>query len=184
MKIRIEHLLRSGVTALVLSAALAPFPACASKVMEMGAEDMLRAAGHVKETLGLTPNQQTLWQQVSSRSGALLRARQWRRDKLQADLKARLADPRLELRELAGGIEAEAAASASEERELRELWLTVGDALTDQQRQLVSQFMLSQLERVDAPERAGGPGPERRDQAPRAGRRHQKQDGMGSQQRF
>lgn len=182
MKIRIQRLVRCGATAVFLAAALAPFPAQAARVMEMEAEDMLRAASHVRESLGLTPNQQTLWQQVASKSGALLRVRLSRREKLQADLKGKLADPRQELRDLAAGIDAEASASAAENKELRELWLTVSDALTDQQRQAVSQFMLSQLERVEAPERA--PGPERGEGPHQGGKRHQKPDGMGGAQRF
>jgi Skp family chaperone for outer membrane proteins len=169
--------------ALFLSAALTSFPAHAAKVMEMEAEDMVRAAGHVKDTLALSPNQQTLWQQVASKSGALLRVRQSRREKLQADLKARLADPRQEWRELAAAVESESAASAGENRQLRELWLTLGDALTDQQRQLVAQFLASQLERVEPPPRADGPGAGR-GEPPQGGHRRQKPEGAGGAARF
>lgn len=157
MKINANRLLLSGACAIFVSTAMAPVPAQAAKVMEMEADDMVRAAGHVKDMLVLTPNQQTLWQQVASKSDALLRVRQSRREKLQARLKTSLADPAQELRDLAAVIEAEAAVSAGENKELRELWLTLGDALNDQQRQLAAQFMLTQLERVDAPERGTGP---------------------------
>ena len=178
MKTRFDRLLR----ALVLTAALAPLPSHAAKVMGMEADDLVRAASHVKEMLELTPNQQILWQQVTSKSTAMLRVRQSRREKLQSDLKAKLTDPRGELRELDAGIESEAAQSAAENKELRALWLTVNDALTDQQRQVVAQFMLSQLERVDAPERPAGPHQER-GEAPQGGRHH-KQDGAGGPPRF
>ena len=173
MRFPLQRLLRASLASALLGAALAPFPAHAAKVMDMQADDLLRASSHVKEMLALTPNQQTLWQQVSARSGAILRARQSRREKMQADLKARLGDPRLELRELDAGIDAEANASAVENRELRALWLTVNDALNDQQRLAVSQFMLSQLERVDAPDHPAGP-PPGRGESPQGGKRHQR----------
>ena len=179
-------LLLTGACAIIMSATLAPFPAQAAKVMEMEAEDMVRAAGHVKDTLALTPNQQTLWQQVSSKSGALLRVRQSRREKLQAGLKASLADPSKELRDTAGAVEAEAAASALENKDLRELWLTLADALNDQQRQQVTQFMIAQLDRVEAPDHAAGPGAGRGEPS-QGGQRHQKRDGgggMGGGSRF
>jgi len=184
MKLHANRLLLSGACAIFVSTALAPFPAQAAKVMEMEAEDMVRAAGHIKDMLALTPNQQTLWQQVASKSGALLRVRQSRREKLQAGLKARLADPNQELRDLAASIEAEAAASAAENKELRELWLTLGDALNDQQRQQVAQFMTSQLDRVEAPDHAAGPGAGR-GEPPQGGPRHQKREGgSGGASRF
>lgn len=182
MQIRVNHIMRAGASAVLLAAALAPFPAQATKVMGMEADDMVRAASHVKDMLELTPNQQTLWQQVTSKSSAMLRVRQSRREKLQADLKTKLADPRGELRELDPAIESEAAVSAAENKELRALWLTVNDALNDQQRQVVAQFMLSQLDRVDAPEHPAGARPERSEQS--QGGRHHKQDGAGGQSRF
>ncbi|UUZ48260.1 hypothetical protein LP420_36090 [Massilia sp. B-10] len=90
---------------------------------------------------------------MSGKSAAILRAPE-RRERLQADLRTRLADPRQELRDLSAGIDQEAASAAAEDRQLRELWLTLTDALTDQQRVAASQFLLTQLERVDAPARA------------------------------
>ena len=180
---RLQRLFRSGACALFLAAALAPFPAQAVKVMDMEADDMVRAASHVKDMLGLNANQQTLWQQVASKSDALLRVRQSRREKLQAALKAKLADPRQELRDLAGGIAAEAIASEAENKELRELWLSVNDALSDPQRQVVAQFVLTQLERINAPERAAAP-EHGRGESSQHGQRHQKQDGAGGPARF
>ncbi len=182
MHIRFQRIFRTGACAALLAAALAPFPAQAVKVMDLEADDMVRAAGHVKELMTLTPNQQTLWQQVASKSAAMLRIRQSRREKLQAELKTKLTDPRQELRDLAGAIEAESVASATEDKELRELWLTLNDALNDQQRQVAAQFMLTQLERVDAPSRGSAP-EQGRGEAPQRGR-HQKQEGGGGPQRF
>jgi hypothetical protein len=146
-------------------------PAYGAPVMNIDADNLVRGAGFVKETLHLTPNQQTLWQQVASKSAGLLRARQTRRDKLQAAFKAQLQDPALELRKLAGALAQEEAASAGENAELRELWLGLNDALDDRQRLLAGQFLLTQLERVDAPERAAGPS---RGEPPPGGQRRQK----------
>ncbi|MFL6658728.1 MAG: hypothetical protein ACJ8GW_11685 [Massilia sp.] len=182
-----HRLLRAGLAACTLAAVLAPFPAQATKLADMQADDLLRASTHVKDMLSLTPNQLTLWQQVSSRAGAILRVRLSRREKLQADLKAKLADPRLELRDLDAEVEADATASDFENKELRQMVLTVNDALNDQQRGVVAQFMLSQLERVDAPEHGAAPAHER-GEAPQGGKHHQRQDGgngsMGGQTRF
>jgi len=166
MSLRLKH---AALSALL---ALAALPAGATNIMEMEAEQLVRAAGFVRESLVFTPNQETLYQQVSGKSAAILRARHSRREHLQADLKARLADPHQELRDLAAGIDQEAAASAAEERQLRELWLTLTDALTDQQRAGVSQFLLTQLDRVDAPARAPQgehPQGERGEHGPRQG---------------
>ncbi|SHG65238.1 hypothetical protein [Massilia sp. CF038] len=150
MRFRLQ---RATLPALTLAVAtlFTAAPASATRVMELEADQLIRAAGFMRDSLKLTPNQQTLYQQVNAKSLTILRARQSRRERLQAELKARLADPRQELRELAGGIEQEATASAAEERELRELWLTLCDALTDAQRATAAEFLISQLDRVDAP---------------------------------
>lgn len=176
MKKQLTRAVLSGAAALCIAALLSPATAQAAKVMEIEAEQMVRAANYVKDTLNLTPNQQTLWQQVSSRSGAILRARQSRRERLQADLKSRLENPAQELRELAKSIELEAAVSAGENHELRELWLGVHDALNDQQRAVAMQFMVTQLERVDRPEQ-GTPRGER--EGPPGGMRRQRGEGGG-----
>ncbi len=138
--------------ALCLATVLSAPPALAAKVMELEADQLIRAAGYLRESLTLTPNQQILFQQVNGKSAAIMRARQSRRERLQADLKTRLADPGQELRALGADIDQEAATSAAEERELRALWLTLGDALTDQQRSIATGFLITQLERVDAPQ--------------------------------
>jgi hypothetical protein len=117
-------------------------------------------ASEFRKELKLTPNQQTLWQQVDSRSKAILRERQARRERLQLALKTGLGAPRVELRDLNGALEAEAAASAQEDKALRELWLGVNDALDESQRQQVATMVAEQLMRV--------PEGEQRKSAPRA----------------
>lgn len=138
--------------------------------MDLRAEQLMSAANEIKNSLVLTPNQQTLWQQTSWKARVLLNARQSRREKLQAELKARLSAPETDLRDLAVMIDEEAKASADEDKQLRELWLTVNDALDDRQRTIVLQFLLDQLDRSDDEGRG-----------PRAGRGNGSPGGMGRQ---
>lgn len=151
---------RSLLPAIVLATAAFTPPAHAVRLMDLRAEQLIVGAESIRKDLELTPNQQTLWQQSAGKAQALLRARQQRRDKLQSDLKTALAAGVPDLRDLNGAVEAEAAASAAEDRQLRELWLLVNDALTDRQRSQVNALLLSQLERVDAdgPRGPGGAG--------------------------
>jgi hypothetical protein len=144
--------------------------------MDLRAEQLMFAASDIQKSLGLSPNQQTLWQQTLSKTRVLMHARQLRRDKLQAVLKLRLGEPQSELRDLAVMIDEEADVSAGENKQLRELWLTVNDALDDNQRKIVMSFLLDRLERSDAPER--GPGADRRQDSP-GGMGRQKPGGMG-----
>ena len=199
MTMRIKQVLLTGVLAVTM---LPPSPALATRVMDIDAENLARGAGFMKDMLALTPNQQTLWQQVAAKSALVLRARQLRRDKAQTSLKAQLQDPAQELRNMSAVIEAEAALSVKENSELRELWLTVNDVLTDQQRLAVRQFLVTQLDRVDAPEHAPGAGRgegrgegrgagrgagrgEGRGEGQPGGQRHQKPGGeMGGRSRF
>ncbi|MYM40713.1 hypothetical protein [Duganella qianjiadongensis] len=142
---------RRSVAALALGAALAP--AWALPAMEMRAEDYLPMAAELKKALNLNSNQQILWQQTETKTRNLLRERQTRREQMQAALQEGLKGSNVELRELAKAVETEAAAAASEEKLLREWWLTVNDALSESQRQTVVQLVAEQLQRV--PERAG-----------------------------
>jgi hypothetical protein len=170
MKLRVQHLALS----LMLSASAPLVPAI--NVMDLKSEQLLFAAGDLKDTLTLTQNQQTLWQQSTAKANTLLRARQKRRTALQAEVTAKLGDPKVELRELGTAIDQEADLAAAEDKQLRELWLSVNDALDDQQRAKVTQAMMSQLERADHPNEAGG----RREGGPPEGGKHGgKRGGMG-----
>jgi hypothetical protein len=128
--------------------ACASLSSLATPVMDMRAEDLLPMAIDLKKSLNLTTNQQTLWLQVEGRSKALLRERQSRRERLQQDLKLGLAGARVELRDMSGALEAEAATSAAEEKQLREWWLGVNDALDENQRQQAVTLLSEQLMRV------------------------------------
>lgn len=149
----------SMVRALVLALALgAAAPSFAVPLMDMRADDLLAMAPDFRKSLNLTPNQQTLWQQVEGRSQAILRERQARRERFQREAAALLARPSVELRDLNARIDAENGLAGAEDKQLRELWLTVNDALDDRQRQQVAAFVAEQMQRVvseNAPAREG-----------------------------
>ncbi|HEX8604804.1 MAG TPA: hypothetical protein VF774_19325 [Pseudoduganella sp.] len=143
--------------AAVLAAALLMAGSAAALPMtEMRAQDLLMMAPALKESLKLNPNQQTLWQQTESRTRTLLRERQSRTERMQAGALQALQGKNVELRELTGALDAENAAEAAEEKQLREWWLTVNDALDENQRGLVGVFLAEQLQRK--PEGPGGGG--------------------------
>ena len=116
-------------------------------VMDVRIEDLVLQASDVRKSLNLNPNQQILWQQVNSRVRMIVHARQSRRERLQADIKLGLDDSKIELRELAGRMDAEDDLSSQESKQLRELWLTVNDALDDNQRQIIRAVLADQLQR-------------------------------------
>lgn len=161
-RFRLPSPLRMLLPAVLCATALLSAPARAVQLMDVRAEQLIIGAESIRKDLELTPNQQTLWQQTAARVQALLRARQQRRDKLQLALKTALSNGVPDLRELNGSVETEAASSAAEDRQLREWWLVVNDALTDKQRSQVIGLLLSQLERVEAdgPRGPGGAGRE------------------------
>lgn len=117
-------------------------------VMDLRSEDLLQWAMGQKESLQLTPNQQILWQQLETKTRAILRDQRSRRERLQANLLRNLDNPAIELRDLAGTLDAESGASEQESKQLREIWLTLNDALNDNQRQIVRSLLVDQLQRV------------------------------------
>lgn len=136
-------------------------PSFAVPVYEIHVEELMAMAPDLRKSLELNPNQQTLWGQVDSRSHAILRARVQRREHLQAQARTVVTTPSPELRTLGAAMDAEDAATQAEDKQLRELWLTVNDALDEKQRAMVAQYVAEQLERVE-----GGPmrsAPEKRD---------------------
>lgn len=146
------RLIRSARAAwLVL--AMAAAPAFAVPLMELRTEDLVPMASEFRKSLNLNANQSTLWAKVESQSKALLRERKARRERLQEATRQRLEAQNVELRELQAGLEAEQATSAAEDRQMREWWLGINDALDDGQRQAVAKFLADQLVRVE-----GGPG--------------------------
>ncbi len=169
MTMRFSRLLLS--TAVLLASA----SALATPVMDMRAEDLVPMAIQFRQELKLTPNQQTLWQQVETKSKTILRERVGRREKLQAALLSGAAQPKVELRELNTALEAEQTLEANEDKQLRELWLQVNDALDDSQRQQVAVMVGEQLMRATPTESHAAPRSEERGQRKGGGKR----GGMG-----
>lgn len=147
-------------------------PSFAVPVYEIHAEELIAMAPDLRKSLDLNPNQQILWGQVDSRSHAILRERMQRRERLQRQAKTVAATPAPELRTLGAALDAEDAATQAEDRQLREMWLTVNDALTEKQRAQVAQFVGEQLERVE-----GGPMRESKDHD--SGDKHPRGGGAG-----
>lgn len=122
--------------------------ASAVPIAEMRLEDLLPMAPDFRTELKLNANQTILWQQVEGKTRQLLRERKARRERLQAGVTQGLQAPRLELRDLLAGLDNESALSLAEEKQVREWWLSVNDALDEQQRQMVAQFIAGQMARV------------------------------------
>lgn len=133
-------------------------PSFALPLMDMRVEDLMFMAADFKKSMNLSTNQQTLWNQVEGRTRSVLRERQHRRELLQEQARTMLAKPDVELRALNKLVEAESAAAAAEDRQLRESWLGVNDALDDKQRAQVALFLGEQLMRVVPEGRPGGEG--------------------------
>ena len=144
---------RACLCALVIGSAV---PSFAVPLMDMRVDDLLFMSADVKKSLSLTPNQQTLWNRMEGRSRALLRERQHRREALQEQARAIVAKPDVELRDLDKAVEAEAATTVAEDRQLRAAWLEVNDALDDKQRAQVAGFIGEQLMRVVPDGKPGG----------------------------
>ena len=136
---------RFGLALLLGATALT---AAAVPVAEMRLEDLLPMAPDFKTELKLNANQSTLWQQVEGKSRQLLRERKARRERLQAGVTQGLQAPQLELRDLLAGLDNESTQSLAEEKQLREWWLSVNDALDERQRQAVAVFIAGQMARV------------------------------------
>lgn len=141
-------LIRSARAAWLLLA-MAVAPAFAVPVMDMRAEDLVPMAAEFRQSLNLNANQQTLWAKVESQSKALLRERKARRDRLQEATRQGLQAQSVELRDLQKALEDEQTTSAQEDRQLREWWLGINDALDDGQRQAAAKFLVDQLIRME-----------------------------------
>ncbi|ASU40452.1 hypothetical protein hmeg3_20555 [Herbaspirillum sp. meg3] len=141
--------------------ALTPMPAQATPLMDLFPEDIINTVQQLKPDLNLNPNQQILWRQTEQKTLAIVRQHQLRRDRLQAETARNMSKPGFELRDLGRAVEQESALSEEDNRQLRELWLTVADALDDTQRQAVQTFIADRLQRAaehggSAPEKGEG----------------------------
>ncbi len=117
-------------------------------IFDLRIDDLIAKAGEIKQTLNLNENQKILWQQVEVKSARISRERQARRERLQASVTKELADSKTELRDLVVKINTESDAIATEDKAMRELWLTINDALNENQRIIVANFFNEQLQRI------------------------------------
>ncbi len=166
--------LRRISAVLALSAVLSP--AFALPLTDMRAEDYVPMASELKKSLNLNANQQTLWQQIDSKTRKLLFDRKARRERLQAEALKAVQKPGVELRDLNKALDEETSISANEERQLREWWLTMNDSLSESQRLVVAQMIAEQLERVSE---NGAARPERKDDGDHKGGGKGGKGGMG-----
>ena len=127
--------------------------AYAVPVSDWRADELLAQAPDIKKELGLTDNQNLLWEQSMRKTRAILRLRKERRHELDAASRKLAVEPGAELRKLAEALADDAASVHDEDKELREIWFTMNDALDDRQRALVLARFRSMLER-----QPGGPG--------------------------
>ncbi len=145
----------------------------ATPVMEVRLDGLLAKAGELKKDLNLNANQQLLWQQTESKLSSVLHQRDVRRNRMQAELELRLEQNNIELRDLNPQIEQEEQTTAQENKQMRELVLTLNDALDDKQRQALQMFINASLRTTadapkakrpdngDAPQRKSGMGRQR-----------------------
>ena len=137
--------------------------AYAVPVTDWRADELLMQAPEIKTELGLTDNQNLLWEQSMRNTRSILRLRKERRDELDAAARKLAAEPTAEPRTLARALADDAASVHDEDKELREIWFTMNDALDDRQRALVLARVRSMLERQPPgpgegrPERSGKP---------------------------
>ena len=131
--------------------------AYAVPVTDWRADDLLMQAPEIRKELGLTENQNLLWEQSMRKTRAILRLRKERREELDAASKKLAGEPGAELRSLARALADDAASVHDEDKELREIWFTMNDALDDRQRALVMARFRSILER-QPPGPGGGEG--------------------------
>lgn len=150
MRTRLSPVLTRSLRRLTLALMLAGAgaPSFAVPVMDMHIEDLINMGPDFKKELALTPNQERLWSQVDGRTRQLIRERVSRRERLQTALQQGLQAPNVELRDMVGALDAETATAAAEEKQLREWWLTVNDALDEKQRRAVATFFAEQMLRV------------------------------------
>jgi len=119
--------------------------AYATPVMDVRLDSLLSKAGELKKELNLNANQQVLWQQTETKLTSMQHQRDVRRNRLQSELELRLEQNNIELRELNPQIEQEEQTTLQENKQMRELVLTLNDALDDKQRQALQLFINASL---------------------------------------
>ncbi len=141
--LRLSRTLRLCLFALcICSASVLAIPA-----LEISSEILLYQLPELKKLLKLNPNQLILWQQSETTTRALLRTQTSRRKQVSERVRQMLDVSGVDLRDIDKNIAAETSLSQQENGQLREIWLTVNDALDDSQRAVVVHFLKEQLAR-------------------------------------
>jgi hypothetical protein len=141
--LRLSQTLRLCLLALSICSA----SALAIPALEISTEVLLYQLPDLKKSLKLNPNQLVLWQQSEATTRTLLRAQTTRRKQVSERVRQMLDLQGVDLRDIDKNIAAETALSQQENGQLREIWLTVNDALDDSQRAVVVHFLKEQLAR-------------------------------------
>jgi chromatin segregation and condensation protein Rec8/ScpA/Scc1 (kleisin family) len=123
-------------------------PGYATPVMDVQLDTLISQIEDLKDALNLTPNQQILWRQIETKARAITNERRSRREDLQSALKKNLKDPNTELRNLEKNFSTEVDLSHQENKQLRELFLSMNDSLDDNQRRKILSLLSDQLDRM------------------------------------
>ena len=135
-----------SIALLALGVSTAALQPChALDVAAFRAEDVAPILSEFKTTAKLSANQQILWQQTESKVRTLLRQRETRQREMQERVKKRLQEKAPELRDLAKAMDQDDAITLQENQQLREYWMTLHDALNDEQREALTVLMNEQL---------------------------------------
>jgi len=153
------HCFKKMALAVGATFALSFSSAHAMSVMEFSVDTLLLNSVQIKTSLNLTKNQDLLWQQTETKLRSLAHQRGVRREHMQFDIQKNLKLPNIELRDLNKQITQEEEISTQENKEIRELCLTLNDALDDNQRLQIQSFLSEQLlmqadSKKDAPDNA------------------------------
>ncbi len=134
-------------------------PCHALDVAAFRAEDVVPILSEFKTSAKLSANQQILWQQTETRVRTLLHQRETRQREMQERVKKRLQEKAPELRDLAKAMDQDDAITAQENQQLREYWMTLHDALNDEQREALTVLMNEQLLRQPGADKEHRSGP-------------------------
>lgn len=143
-----KPVLRVSHTLLLLTSLMFVGQAQAIDLSDFRLQDVIPILSEMKMPANLSSNQQALWLQVENKTKVITRVRDERRNQIQNSLKKRLKEKAPELRDIVSLMNQDEHMSAQENQEIREAWMTLYDALSDAQRDVVAALLHEQLLRV------------------------------------
>ena len=117
----------------------------AISVLDLRTDSLMVRLPELKKNLNLNANQQILWQQCESKTNAMMRAKELRLIKVDQLVRDMIQQPNVELRDIDARLREEKRVTELDEQTVREIWLTMFDALNDAQRLQVQEFLYEQL---------------------------------------